>query len=369
MKAGLKVTKLMTGALFVLTAAAHAQITVTSADILSLIGKTQEYDSDTTFSVTVNVGSAGANQTWDFRSVTMQAERFRNQFVSRQGTPFAAQFPQANLVQVTTFPAEPGNEFYLYIQVSSANLQTLGSGVITPDTSFAGFYGSNEVTPLPVQLGATWNTTASDTIGDPQTFAIITASSTSNTVDGWGQVRLPIGDFACLRIRANSETITKTIFSGTVFLADTTTSIGYTWVSKNNYYLATVTSQDDETNPNFTDASSFSRLASTTTSVASHSGRETIPNAFELSQNFPNPFNPETRISFQLRQPGVVELSVFNVTGEKVRTLISAPLPAGEHTVSWDGKDASGGNLASGVYMYRLKAGNHESAKTMLLLK
>lgn len=369
MKAGLNVTKLMTAALFVLAAGAQAQITVTSTDVLGLIGKTHEIESDTTFSVTVNVGSAGANQTWDFRNVTMQAERYSNLFMNRQGTPFAAQFPQANFVQKTTFPAEPGSEFYLYVQVTSTSLQTVGSGVITPDTSFAGLDGTNEVTPLPLQFGATWNTTESDTIGDPQTFAIITASNTSNTVDGWGQVRVPIGDFDCLRIRANSETITKTIFSGTVFLADTTTTIDYIWISKNNFYVAMAVSQDGETNPNFTDAASFSRLASTTTSVTSHSGREAIPAAFELSQNFPNPFNPETRISFQLRQPGVVELSVFNVTGEKVRTLISAPLPAGEHTVSWDGKDASGGNLASGIYVYRLKAGNHESAKTMLLLK
>lgn len=369
MKAGLKATRLIAVVSLILVAGAHAQITVTSTDVLGLIGKTHEIESDTTFSVTVNVGSAGANQTWDFRNVTMQAERYSNLFMNRQGTPFAAQFPQANFVQKTTFPAEPGSEFYLYVQVTSTTLQTVGSGVITPDTSFAGLEGANEVTPLPLQFGATWNTTESDTIGDPQTFAIITASNTSNTVDGWGQVRLPVGDFACLRIRANSETITKTIFSGTVFLADTTTTIGYTWVSKNNYYLAMVTSQDGETNPNFTDALSFSRLASTTTSVASHSGQETIPNVFELSQNFPNPFNPETKISFQLRQAGVAELSIFNIAGENVRTLVSALLPAGEHTVTWDGRDVSGRNLASGVYVYRLKVGNHESAKSMLLLK
>lgn len=369
MKAGLKATRLIAVVSLILVAGAHAQITVTSTDVLGLIGKTHEIESDTTFSVTVNVGSAGANQTWDFRNVTMQAERYSNLFMNRQGTPFAAQFPQANFVQKTTFPAEPGSEFYLYVQVTSTTLQTVGSGVITPDTSFAGLEGANEVTPLPLQFGATWNTTESDTIGDPQTFAIITASNTSNTVDGWGQARLPIGDFACLRIRANSETITKTIFSGTVFLADTTTTIGYTWVSKNNYYLAMVTSQDGETNPNFTDALSFSRLASTTTSVASHSGRETMPNVFELSQNFPNPFNPETKISFQLRQAGVAELSIFNIAGENVRTLVSAPLPAGEHTVTWDGRDVRGRNLASGVYVYRLKVGNHESAKSMLLLK
>lgn len=369
MKAGLNVTKLMALALFVWAAGTQAQITVTSTDVLGLIGKTHEVETDTTFSVSVNVGSAGANQTWDFRSVTIQAERYTNQFVNRQGTPFAAQFPQANFVQKTTFPAEPGSEFYLYLQVTSASAQTVGSGVITPDTSFANPQVAGDITPLPLQFGATWNEALSDTFGDPQTFAIITTSNTSNTVDGWGQVRLPIGDFDCLRIRGNSETITKTIFSGTVFLADTTTTIDYIWISKNNFYVAMAVSQDGETNPNFTEAASFSRLASTTTSVASHSGREAIPEAFELSQNFPNPFNPETKIAFQLRQAGVAELSVFNVTGEKMRTLLSAPMPAGEHTVTWDGRDASGRNLASGVYVYRLKVGNHESAKTMLLLK
>lgn len=368
--AGLKATKFMFLVLLICTAGAHAQITVTSADILGHLGKSHVIESDTTFSVTVNVGSPGANQTWDFRNVTVQAERFTNQYVSPQGTPFAAEFPQANFVQKITSPAEPEGEYYLYLAVTGANVQTLGSGVVTPDTNFVSPFGANEeVMPLPLQFGATWTTSSSDTIGDPQTFAIITASNSSLTVDGWGQVRLPIGDFDCLRVRNDIETIVKTIISGNVLLADTSTSLGYTWVSKNNYYVATVQSQDGETNPNFTDASGFERLASTTTSVASNSGGTTVPEAFELLQNFPNPFNPETKIAFHLRQGGVAELSVFNIAGEKVRTLISAPLPAGEHSVSWDGRDANGRNLASGVYVYRLKAGSRESARTMLLLK
>ena len=73
MKAGLNVTKLMALALLVWATGTQAQITVTSTDVLGLIGKTHEVESDTTFGVSVNVGSAGANQTWDFRSATIQA--------------------------------------------------------------------------------------------------------------------------------------------------------------------------------------------------------------------------------------------------------------------------------------------------------
>ena len=93
------------------------------------------------------------------------------------------------------------------------------------------------------------------------------------------------------------------------------------------------------------------------------------PVAFTLEQNYPNPFNPTTRIAFNLRRPAVVQLEIFNVIGQRVRTLVAEPLPAGRHTVTWDGRDARGGRVASGVYFYRLKAGDETRTRRMLLLE
>ncbi|MCG3155850.1 MAG: hypothetical protein DKINENOH_02458 [bacterium] len=369
MKTGLRHTLLTLSAVLLTTSLASAQITITSGDLLGLIGKSQAFDYDTTGSVIVNVGVAGANQTWDFRNIVLQADRVINQFVSPQATPFAGQYPQANLAQKTTMPSEPGVEYYLYLQVAAANLQTLGSGFVTPDTAIADVMGSSDIAPLPLQLGTSWNAVESDTIGDPASFGTIIRSTTNNSVDAWGRVRLLVGDFDCLRIRANSQTISLTYFGGTLFLADTTVSIDYSWVSRGNFFVAQATSQDGETNPNFTNASYFGRLASLTTAVAENSGNSSQPASFELAQNFPNPFNPETTISFRMERPAFAELEIYNLKGERIRTLVSTSLPAGTHAVRWNGTDDRGTRLASGVYTYRLKAGEAVKARTMLLLK
>ena len=90
---------------------------------------------------------------------------------------------------------------------------------------------------------------------------------------------------------------------------------------------------------------------------------------FRLSQNYPNPFNPETQISFNLPEGAKVFLALYNVFGQKVRTLLDTSLPAGWYKVTWDGKDDEGISMASGVYFYRLLAGDKVNTKKMILLK
>ncbi len=89
-----------------------------------------------------------------------------------------------------------------------------------------------------------------------------------------------------------------------------------------------------------------------------------LPRTFSMSQNYPNPFNPQTSISFSIPTRGAVELTVYNVLGMKVRTLIDSELNAGEHTVIFDGQSVS-----TGVYFYRLKTLDNSLTKRMTLLK
>ena len=93
--------------------------------------------------------------------------------------------------------------------------------------------------------------------------------------------------------------------------------------------------------------------------------------AAELSlMNFPNPFNPETTIRFNLPEAGKVTLNIYNIKGQKVRELINDKIAAGQHSVVWNGKDEGGKQAASGVYFYRLKAAGHPSIiHKMLMLK
>ncbi len=97
--------------------------------------------------------------------------------------------------------------------------------------------------------------------------------------------------------------------------------------------------------------------------------KDRIPTVFRLEQNYPNPFNPETVISFDLPQPEYTELTVFNVLGHKVATLLKTPMNAGSHQIVWNGKDANGNQAASGVYFYQLKSGTFNKIKKMILLR
>jgi hypothetical protein len=89
----------------------------------------------------------------------------------------------------------------------------------------------------------------------------------------------------------------------------------------------------------------------------------------ELAQNYPNPFNPSTTISFSLARDARAELSIYDVRGARVRTLVDARRERGIHRIQWDGRNQAGEPVASGVYFYRLKAGAFSSTKKMVLLK
>ena len=94
------------------------------------------------------------------------------------------------------------------------------------------------------------------------------------------------------------------------------------------------------------------------------------PEAFSLADNFPNPFNPATMIQYALPQAADVELTVYNVVGQPVRTLIAEYQSAGRYAVEWDATDDSGHSLSSGMYFYRLQAGGEfREVKKMLLLR
>lgn len=87
-------------------------------------------------------------------------------------------------------------------------------------------------------------------------------------------------------------------------------------------------------------------------------------NGYNLAQNYPNPFNPTTIISYNLMKPGMVSLTVYDILGRRVATLVNQFQTSGAHLISFDAS-----KLASGVYIYRLNAGNFQSVKKMMLLK
>ncbi len=95
-----------------------------------------------------------------------------------------------------------------------------------------------------------------------------------------------------------------------------------------------------------------------------------IATVTELKGNYPNPFNPATTISFSVAQTSpFVTLAIFNIKGQKVKTLVDEILPAGNHTIVWNGEDENGKSVSSGVYFYKMKAGQYTATKKIILMK
>ncbi len=96
---------------------------------------------------------------------------------------------------------------------------------------------------------------------------------------------------------------------------------------------------------------------------------EALPGSFFLSQNYPNPFNASTVIAFNLPRPAPVVLEIYNLPGQLVRTVIGGPGRAGRNQIVWNGLDQGGSEVSSGIYFYRLRAGEWSQTKRLSLLR
>jgi len=90
---------------------------------------------------------------------------------------------------------------------------------------------------------------------------------------------------------------------------------------------------------------------------------------YALAQNYPNPFNPSTRIKFAVKQSEKVMVEVYNLRGQKVKTLLNKVMDEGEHEIVWNGKDANNKSVSSGIYFYKMSASRYTNVKKMILLK
>ena len=106
-----------------------------------------------------------------------------------------------------------------------------------------------------------------------------------------------------------------------------------------------------------------------TTQISPNTVTEVPEYSTRLTGNYPNPFNPETKIEYSIAKAGNAELTIYNIKGQRVKTLINDHIEAGDHSIVWNGKDDKGTDVSSGVYFYRLKTADGVHNKKMLLLK
>lgn len=106
-----------------------------------------------------------------------------------------------------------------------------------------------------------------------------------------------------------------------------------------------------------------------TRSLTNNPQNPVIVKKTQLKGNYPNPFNPETSIAFDLEKDDDVSIEIFNAKGQKVKTLLNHRLNAGSHNIVWNGKDDQGNNVSSGIYFFNMKSGKYTSTRKMILMK
>ncbi len=346
-----------------------AQISVTSNSLMGWMNITQTIEADTSGSVSVNVGSPGANQTWDFSGFSGQSYSAEYKLFQSQQTPYASDYPAANYAFRVdmSFDGNTGT-FYEYFNLTPEKMHSLGSVILYNGEVF-GKERDDEVTPLPIAYGNTWQTASADTFEIPGFGSTITKLSEKNTIDAWGTIKLPSGQYSCLRWKTEGTSEQITSIGGMEIPIGSSTYIDYTWIGENSLFLASVTSEENETNPNFTIASGVSWLKGVTGSTAVANDPNSLPDSFRLLDNYPNPFNPSTTISFQLNRSADVSIAVYDVHGRLVQQLAAGSFDAGIHQVTWNGTNAQGELVAGGTYFCKLSAGSQNAIRKMTLLK
>jgi len=339
----------------------YAQISITSTDLLNLAGNSGSLQEDTTGSVSVNAGPAGDNQTWNFSALSLQGFSLDYIFLDPAETEQAEYFPTANLIQQTTIAAENNEIYYSFLEVNTDGVTSVGF-IFTSNDSTLILPVEEEVTPLPISYGDSWISIETDTL-EFEGGSVISFDSTFTTIDGWGNVTVPAGTFPCLRLRDNNTYISQSVFGDFVF-ADTTTTINYEWLTKDNFAVATIESMEGETNPDFSTAGFVSLLQENEISTSVQETAHLQAKDFILRQNYPNPFNPSTQIGYRLPVNSHVSLLIFDNLGRYVKSLVDTWQTAGSYSVEFDAS-----TMASGIYYYKMQSADFSRVKRMLLVK
>jgi Secretion system C-terminal sorting domain len=347
-----------------LQSAAFSQISITAGDLSNYFGAGNSwfsYRSTDTVTMDVKSASNSASQTWSMPSVTF-IDTTRTDNVLPASTPYSSDFPGATYAQTQSFSEGTGSvEYYAYYELSNSTLwfigsvqhETLSDSSQKIDTVIINTK-VQAVFTLPVQLGGTM-TSGPDTIYASGND--VEVNTGSNKYDAYGSVTLPNGTFPALRV--NGTTVTKVYLSGS--LLNTLPSYTISWLTESGNQLSVEVDSNASGSVKVRSVS-LTTVGPTPATLVKASAQ--LPGNFVLSQNYPNPFNPSTQIQFSVPKAGYVTLKVYDMLGREVSTLVNGELGPSSYSITWNAA-----NVASGVYLYKLDAGNYSMTKKMVLMK
>jgi hypothetical protein len=345
--------------LFFLLKTTTAQPVIEKNDVLAFLNIKGTYEFSTSSDIELDLQTAGENRIWDFRAVDMgYTYEEQNQLLTLDNHTFAWHPAKANYLLQNSIPQDTVNRVLTFLNIQADRIEIDSRLIRNPSSTMISGTHPDDYIPLPLSYGTQWQSTRIDTMlwNDGQHIA---TTFYDNYIDAYGTLRLPLDDFQCLRWRQMATRILD---------GDTTSYIEYTWIAKENIFVAKVQSQTGETDPHFDHPAWVERFTGLTTGFGQQI-RKIIPNTYRLAQNRPNPFNAATRIEFQTAGYGWVQMKIYNSRGRFVKTLVADQLPPGKHSVRWEGKDMNGNEVASGLYIYRLVSQNHIESRTLIYLK
>jgi hypothetical protein len=298
-------------------------------------------------------GNSGTNQTWNFTTLTRQDSSLLS-WVTASSTPYAAQFPTSNMASTND------NSNYNYFTTSSANLLTNGTAgptLVIP-------YSDAE---LFMQYPFAYSNTFTDNFAANYTSGgtpVRRTGTTTVTGDAWGTINLPFGSFSnSLRVKYLISTKDSSN-PGTPFVIITNLT-SYEWFVPGRkfpvfeiIYIAVTLNGVPFGNSKVVDYNPNS------TPIGIIPVSTEVPDKFSLSQNFPNPFNPGTKFKVQIAKLADVKITVFDNLGREVAALVKEQLKPGTYEVEWNAA-----NYPSGVYYYKLTAGEFSQSRKMILIK
>lgn len=335
------------------------QITIEQAD-MEKIFKTNSvllFIDDTSFASdtggVVNVGQTGGPNIYDFSSLTYSDTTTVTNYPTSTFPFAAARFPSAGFVGSSS-PQEI-QDGYGYVMIYEQNiLKSLGNVSISDTVQIVQHdIPHGEFFKFPSTYNTSWTTTGGGMgvettyVNNQMRSAATRNSAGSSVIDGFGTLVLPIGMYQCLRRKFVEP--------------DGYHYKEFVYITKDGIMLY-VGSAKTENDTGDIAANGVSILKGT--NVNSLSNSNITPKHFSLLQNYPNPFNPATEIRYQIPEASRVTLEVFDAIGRAVATLVNETQEAGIHLARFDAT-----RLSTGVYMYRLRAGNFVSSKKLLLLR
>ena len=343
-----------------------AQIIINAGDVQAQysVGNSVVNNTDTIVT-SINIGSLGSTS-WNFSFLTSNPNyAITVTSVDPASTPYISEFPGADYsLKVLSNSQGIQSESYSYLK-QNINFEYMGSAGVGPiQPGFESIITADPdmiVNALPTTYNTDWNYTSIETAVSKQNGNLVSTTNSTviskNVVDAYGPMTMPGGAVVdALRIR--EDRMSSSDIGGFIIYDR---HFSYIFLGKNGEQVTVLA---DTTQPNTGLISNYGYISWKNTWITVVRNENILPNQFSLEQNYPNPFNPSTKISWKSPVGSYQTLKVYDVLGDEVALLVDGYRQAGSYEIEFNASQ-----LSTGVYFYKLQAGDFIETKKMVLLR